>query len=208
MVGRLRGPGASVALGVIAALWGCRQLSYPKIREDVPPLAVPGERARSFTVYKVSDDRRVVEKISSDDALGIPLVVIGALPPFGGEIAPWLDIVEKRFAESVKPYRGMLVLEYGDPDVRDLLEALLPARLPFLLDRDGLFPKAFGFVGRDASRQDPVSEGPHVVVISHDGTVRAVIDGPVHPSRVQVLKKALDEVIAEAPPGPAPETSR
>jgi len=69
MVGRLRGPGASVALGAIAALWGCGQLSYPKIREDVPPLAVPGERAMSFTVYKVSDDRRVVEKVALPDFL-------------------------------------------------------------------------------------------------------------------------------------------
>ncbi len=44
------------------------------------------------------------------------------------------------------------------------------------------FRGAFGFVG----------EGPHVVAIGPDGSLLAVIDGPLSPGRAKVLTSALD----------------
>ncbi len=167
---------------------GCGQVPMPKPVKNLPALLRPGERAKAFKYY-TGTSWGSLEKV--DVASGEPLVIIGAVAPFANEMLEWHEMIAARVKALGKPCEVMLFLERCDVTIRNRLLKLMGRPVPFLLDRDGLYPKAFGFVG----------EGPHVVVIAGDGTTRAVIDGPVHPSRTPVLLKALDKVleVLEAP---------
>jgi hypothetical protein len=184
--GCVRNPGGGAWATPIALVLvgGCGPIVWPKPAEDLPALARAGERARPFS-YWSEPAPGTYDFAEVDVASGKPLVVIGAVGPFAGEMLEWYDLVRRRMAASRAECRVMLFLEKADVAVRNRVLGLVGRPVPFLIDRDGLYPRAYGFAG----------EGPHVAVIGGSGALVAVIDGPVHPKRTAVLERALDEVL-------------
>ncbi len=167
-----------------------------------------------------------LDEVSSGDFKGSVLVAMGAEAGFAGELLPWLEVLEGLYGPPRRPassvgadedekdagrYCVLLIVERAEPRklsrfklvrklrrlklVRKLrgLKRVMPDEHALLIDPDGEFAKAgkaeedrFGFVG----------EGPHIAVISADGTLLALVDGPVSERRSRRLVEAMDRAFS------------
>lgn len=207
---------SALAAGLFAGLLaGCGQFKLPEA--TTPPDWAPiGERAPEFTVGRV--DRSgpgMFERLHSTDFAGGVLVAMGAAAGFVGELLPWLEELEARYGKPrrlassgpgtfesgkhVGRYSVLLIVERTKPRELRGLKRVMPDEYTLLIDPNGEFAGApeternrFGFVG----------EGPHIAVISADGTLLALIDGPVSKRRLAELKEAMDRALS--PPDVSP----
>ena len=191
--------------GLVGLLAGCGQFKYPEATTP-PEWAVTGERAPEFTVF--AEDPLLpgnLSEVHSKDFEGRILVAMGAEPGFAGELVPWLDLLHSKYdrwsgpgvvslnSEGGGRYAVLVIVERADPGWLARLRLVMPEGLTMLLDPEGEFANApktednrFGFVG----------EGPHIAVISADGTLLALIDGPVSEKRLERLIKAMDRAFS------------
>lgn len=195
---------ACLVTGLVA---GCGQFKMPEATTP-PEWAVVGERAPAFRVF--AEDPllpRKLNEVSSGDFEGSVLVAMGAEADFAGELLPWLHVLEvlygppRRFASFVGPDRDekdagrywvLIIIERAGPAALEGLRRVMPEGLTMLVDPHGEFANAaeaeenrFGFVG----------EGPHIAVISADGTLLVLIDGPVSEGRSRRLIEAMDKAL-------------
>ncbi len=199
-----------------ALLAGCGQFKLPQALTP-PEFAPIGQRAPEFSVMAENPDRpgRFMD-VHSKSFKGSILVAMGAQPGFVGEFIPWLEVLESHYGKpriagpgesGTGRYTVILVVERGSTNLADraqeptlaLLRPLMPPDLTLHVDpkRDFVDSKEteksrFGFVG----------EGPHIAVISADGTLLALVEGPASEKRVARLVKAMDGAfsLVETPP--------
>jgi hypothetical protein len=204
-----------------AVLAGCGQFRLPEALTP-PEFAPVGQRAPEFSVLAEDPDSpgRFM-KVDSKSFEGGILVAMGAQPGFVGEIIPWLEVLEAHYGKpriagpgesGAGRYTVILIVERGSSNLADraqeptlaILRSLMPSGLTLHVDprRDFVDSKeteksTFGFVG----------EGPHIAVVSADGTLLGLTEGPVSEKRAARLIEAMDGAfsLVEAPAAPPDE---
>jgi hypothetical protein len=111
-----------------------------------------------------------------EDLKGTPAVVIGVAPAYCGEVQAWVDEIGKYFGPAGERYRLLLLIEDARIGVVTKLAAVIPSEMRFFASGDFAF--AYGFRNFVTS-----TEGPHVVVISPESVLLAIVDGPLSPAR-------------------------
>ena len=193
-----------------ALLAGCGQFKLPEALTP-PEFAPVGQRAPEFNVLAEDPGRPGwFREVRSESFEGSILVAMGAQPGFVGELLPWLEVLEAKYGRpriagsgesDAGRYTVILIVERGSFNLADraqeptlaMLRSLMPSGLTLHLDprRDFVDSKEteksrFGFVG----------EGPHIAVVSADGTLLALIEGPVSERRAARLVEAMDRAFS------------
>jgi len=218
---------ATILAALVAA--GCTgQIRLPK-PTPAPDLARLKERCPSFTVLSpewietgpsgfagrplvtVGVDHRYLRDLGPwiellrgrDEDLALLVVVEGAHPGMHAALAGALpegtdayfdppDRWEKAYAESFRLRRRADDARLDEPGKADALERKAD-RLRAAADaQEPGFRRALGLVG----------EGPHVAVIGPDGTLLALVDGPLDDSRKRKVTDAVDAALAAASKAP------
>jgi hypothetical protein len=164
------------------------------------------DRAPVFSVFAPDGT-----EVASDGFAGRVLVVVAADPGFMAEMLPWIELVRRSYGEPGERYDLVVAVEGTTPGELPRVDHRLPwtialhADPPAVLprrpdtkpppDRPSRLKRAFGLVG----------EGPHVVAVGPDGTLLALLDGPVVWERAERLRFALDGVLRPVR-GPAEES--
>jgi hypothetical protein len=214
---------AAMLAALVAA--GCGPIRFPK-PTPAPELARLKERCPAFTVFSpewieagpsdfagrpfvvVGVDRRYLRDLEPwlgllsgrGEGLARLVVIEDARPEMSAALAAALPGgIDVRFdppskwdeiyAESFRLRRRADDARLDEPRKADKLERRADRMKAAADAREPGFRRALGLVG----------EGPHVAVVGADGTLLALVDGPLNDARARTVTQALDAALASAP---------